>query len=477
MAKTKVGETQPTEPKRAVLLGKKRSVKPLKQVDEYAFGRGLRDACPRVDHAQWKPHAARRNPVDWIRESNRARIPHLVPIRHARMIQSPFAFFRGSALNMAADLAQTPTTGVHVQVCGDCHLMNFGAYATPERRVVFDINDLDETLEAPWEWDIKRLAVSFVLACRDNGFSEDVARESVLACVRAYRNRMAEYRDMHVLDIWNDRIDVKEVMRRSQDEEAKARFRKRLRKARQRNVLEDDFPELVSHEGESPRIRENPPLIFHFRDKRINEWLTPFKKAFAHYRATLQPDRRQLLDRFELVDFAIKVVGVGSVGTFCGIILLMAGNDDPLFLQFKQAKKSVLEAFVGKSKHANHGERIVHGHRMMQSASDLFLGWAEGQKGRHFYVRQLRDMKIKPLVETFSTSVMREYADLCGWTLAHAHARSGSPSKLSGYLGKSDQFDQAIADFAKSYADQTELDYQVMVKAVKKGELEIDDDA
>ncbi|MFN0051407.1 MAG: DUF2252 domain-containing protein [Planctomycetales bacterium] len=439
----------------------------------YAMGKSLRDQCPRRGHAMWTAPANRPDPLALIEESNKGRIPELVPIRHGRMLQSPFAFFRGGALNMAADLAGTPSTGIRVQACGDCHLLNFGAYATPERRVIFDINDLDETLPAPWEWDVKRLATSFVLACRDNGFSDETARDTVHSCVRSYRKRMAEYSEMPVLDVWYASIDVEELIPTIQDEETRKRMRDRLAKARERSALEHDFPQFVTSAGMAPSIKENPPLIYHLREQGHAEQLALFKNAFAHYRESMQEDRRLLLDRFKIMDFAIKVVGVGSVGTYCGIILLMASEHDPLFLQFKQARPSVLEAYAGKSLHANTGQRIVHGYRMMQSASDLFLGWTEGQHGRQFYVRQLKDMKIKPMVEVFTPSVMRQYAEICGWTLAHAHARSGEPVKISGYLGENDRFDEALAEFSVAYADQSERDHEVLLQAARTGKLEV----
>jgi uncharacterized protein (DUF2252 family) len=439
----------------------------------YAMGKSLRDTCPREAHAEWQPAADRPDPLVLMEESNEGRMPQLIPIRHGRMLHSPFTFYRGAALNMAADLAGTPASGIRVQACGDCHLMNFGAYATPERRVIFDINDLDETLPAPWEWDVKRLAASFVLACRDNGFSEDTARDAVLSCVRSYRERMAEYGDMPVLDVWYASIDVERLIPTIGDKEARKRMKKRLEKARERSVLEHEFPELVTTAGVTPSIKENPPLIFHPQEIGREELMVLVRKNFARYRETMQEDRRLLLDRFELEDAAMKVVGVGSVGTYCAILLLMASAHDPLFLQVKQARPSVLEAYAGKSLHANNGERIVHGCRMMQSASDLFLGWVEGEAGRHYYIRQLKDMKVKPLVEVFTPGVMLEYAGLCGWTLAHAHARSGEPAKIAGYLGKGDKFDEAIADFSVAYADQNERDHETLVRAVRAGKLEV----
>lgn len=439
----------------------------------YAIGKSLRDKCPRESHAAWQTSTDRSSPLELMEESNKGRMPQLVPIRHGRMMKSPFTFYRGAALNMAADLASMPASGIRVQACGDCHLLNFGSYATPERRVIFDINDLDETLPAPWEWDVKRLSASFILACRDNGFREDEARDTVLTCVRSYRKRMAEYSRMNVMEVWYASIGVEDLISSIEDEEAKKRAKKRLEKARERSVLEHDYPELAISSGFAPTIKENPPLIFHLRDQEHEVQSARLKQAFSLYRETMQEDRRLLLDRFKLMDIAIKVVGVGSVGTYCGIMLLMASEHDPLFLQFKHARPSVLEAYAGTSLHSNHGQRIVHGCRMMQSASDLFLGWTKGAEGRQFYVRQLKDMKVKPMVEIFTPSVMLEYASLCGWTLAHAHARSGEPAKISGYLGESDKFDRAIADFSVAYANQTERDHEELMKAVRAGELEI----
>ena len=438
-----------------------------------AQGKGLREKCPREAHGRWHPSDARPDPLSLLVESNKGRLPELVPVRHGRMLKSPFTFFRGAALSMAADLATTPSTGVRVQACGDAHLLNFGAYATPERRIAFDINDLDETLPAPWEWDVKRLATSFVLACRDGGFSEDDARDAALACVRSYREWMARYSAMSVLEVWYASVDVDALMAATKDEETRKRIQKRVAKARQRSVLEHDFPELVLNNGVQPQIKDNPPLIFHQREQSQADFTDNFRRAFERYRETLQEDRRLLLDRYKVVDFAMKVVGVGSVGTACSIILLMASDSDPLFLQVKQANASVLEPYAGKSLHANHGQRVVHGCRMMQSASDIFLGWTEGDLGRQVYIRQLKDMKIKTMIEVFTPSIMQEYAAVCGWTLAHAHARSGEPTKISGYLGKSDAFDEAIADFARAYADQSEQDHEVLVKAVRAGKIDV----
>ena len=348
------------------------------------IGKSLREKCPRKSHAQWQAPANRPDPMVLLEESSKGRIAQLIPVRYGRMIKSPFTWYRGAALNMAADLAHTPANGLRVQACGDAHLCNFGSYATPERRVIFDINDLDETLPAPWEWDVKRLSASFILACRNNGFSEDNARDAALRCVRSYREHMAKLGEMRVLDVWYDSIDVGTLISTIEDEEARGRAQKRLAKARERSVLEHDFPELVHADGLAPTIRENPPLIYHWREEGHEVHMTNVRKAFDGYRASLSEHRRALLDRFRLADIAVKVVGVGSVGTMCAVMLLLAREDDPLFLQVKEARPSVLEAYAGKSIHANHGERVVAGCQLMQSASDLFLGWTLGDTRQSF---------------------------------------------------------------------------------------------
>ena len=438
----------------------------------YEMGRRLRDKCPRASHAVWKAPDNRPDPIQLLEESSKGRIPELVPIRYGRMLQTPFTFFRGAALNMAADLAGTPASGLRVQACGDCHLLNFGAFATPERRVIFDINDLDETLPAPWEWDLKRLATSFVLACRNNGFSEGRARDAALACAASYRERMAEFSKMPALDVWYATLDVEKLLPTIKDKEARRRLEARLAKARARSVLEHDFPNLAEVAGGMPTIKENPPLIYHWR-ARGDRHMTNVRRALDRYRETLPEHRRALFDRFKLMDIAIKVVGIGSVGTACFVMLLMAGEHDPLFLQVKQARPSVLEAYAGKSVHPNNGQRVVTGCYLMQSASDLFLGWTDGPRGEHYYICQLKDMKIKPLVELLTPSVMIGYAGACGWALARAHARSGEPAKISGYLGKGDKFDKAVAAFSIAYADQSERDHKILLKAARSGRLKV----
>ncbi len=438
----------------------------------YKQGKKLRDKCPRQSHAVWKPSPRRPDPVALLEQSSKGRVAELIPIRYGRMLPSAFTFYRGAALNMAEDLSHTPVSGLRVQACGDAHLLNFGAYATPERREIFDINDLDETLPAPWEWDLKRLSASFVLACRNNGFSDAFARETAQACARSYRRRMAEFSQMTVLDVWYSKTELKDLIALIEDPESQKRTKKRLAKAQHGSLLEHEYPKLTTMIEDLPAIKDSPPLIYHWAEEAHEEFFEKAHKAFLSYRNSLEDDRRLLLDRFQVRDIAIKVVGVGSVGTFCAIALLLAGERDPLFLQIKEAGPSVLERYAGKSIYRNHGQRVVTGARRMQSASDLFLGWTEGWEGRHFYIRQLKDMKVKPMVEVFNKSAMTQYAKFCGWVLARAHARSGQPALITGYLGKSEQFDEAIGDFSIAYADQSERDHAVLVSAVRKGRLQ-----
>jgi uncharacterized protein (DUF2252 family) len=436
-----------------------------------AAGKALHDKCGKDAHATWKPHAERRDLVELLMESDAGRMPQLVPIRYGRMMQSPFAFYRGAATIMAADLAHTPVTGIRVQACGDCHLLNFGGFATPERNIIFDINDFDETLPAPWEWDVKRLAASCVIAGQHNGFGKAEAREMAMRCVEGYREHMNDFAQMSVMERWYQHISKDDVLAATRSEKWREIVERRITKAVTRTVLEDDFPKLASVEGDRPRIKDNPPLIFHQMIRGAEEYAHAVQVAGRKYRATLSVDHRELLDRFEMKDIAYKVVGVGSVGTYCAIILMMAASDDALFLQLKEARPSVLEPYAGKSRYANEGQRVVAGQRLMQAASDIFLGWTE-ESGRHFYVRQLRDMKIKPLVDGMTPSHLGRYAESCGWALARAHAKSGDAAMISGYLGSSSHFDKAIAQFALTYAEQNELDYKALQKAIQDGRIQ-----
>jgi len=405
-----------------------------------------------------------------VLNAEKGRLPDLLPLRHGRMVRSPFTFYRGAALTMASDLASTPVSGIRVQCCGDAHLCNFGGFATPERRVIFSVNDLDETLPAPWEWDVKRLAASFVLACRDSGLGESPAKDTVVSCVRAYRESMAEFSEMKTLELWYYALGPEELLAGT-DPDLRNRAMKRIQKEQTKSRGEEIFPKLVEHKGDLPVIKDQLPTIFHWAGHTAGEIQQDLRDAIAGYRSTLPSSIQCLLDRYELRDAAIKVVGVGSVGTACWVLLLMAGEGDPLFLQVKEARASVLEPYAGASVFPNHGQRVVDGCRLMQPASDMFLGWTRGARGRHYFVRQLRDIKIRIAVENLSSDEMDLYATWCGRALALCHARAGTPVTLSGYMGKSDAFDQAIAKFSKSYADQNESDHAALERAVRNGKV------
>ncbi|HEY6610936.1 MAG TPA: DUF2252 domain-containing protein [Pseudomonas sp.] len=437
--------------------------------ERIAAGRALREKVPRGDHAAWTPQAKHRDPIAILEKSNKDRLQELVPIRYGRMLRSPFTFLRGSAALMTHDLATTPSTGIRVQVCGDCHLMNFGLFATPERNLVFDLNDFDETLPAPWEWDIKRLAASFAVAGRDNRLSNGELRDAAVACVRAYRENLREYSKMNPLEVWYSRLDEATLIETAPDEKVKKLRQQIAAKARER-VVENVFPKIAEQVAGSPRIVDQPPILYHVADP---EFMDKVREGLAEYRATLSDERRVLLDRYRLVDSALKVVGIGSVGTRCLIALMLSEENHPLILQLKEACHSVLEPYAGKSRYDNQGQRIVMGQRLMQSSSDIFLGWARGRTGRDFFVRQLRDMKMSIPVEAISAAQLKRYAGLCGLVLARAHAKSGDAATISGYLGKGDTFDEALGDFALAYADQTEQDHAVLVEAVNSGRLQV----
>jgi uncharacterized protein (DUF2252 family) len=435
-------------------------------------GKALREAAPREAHGSWEPHKDRLDPIEILIESNEGRLPQLIPIRFGRMLQSPFAFYRGSARLMAADLAHTPASGLTVQACGDAHLLNFGGFATPERNVIFDINDLDETLPAPWEWDLKRLTASVVIAGRYLGLSESDSARAATATARSYRERMADYAFMPALDVWYDRIDIERLIEEAPEEEIREHAEKRVEKARMQTVVEHDFPKLAEQQGELPRIKDNPPLIFHPIGELAPGLATGYAEGIAAYRESLPEHVGVLFDRFHFCDLAMKVVGVGSVGTFCAVARFVAKEDDPLFLQIKEANASVLEPYAGKSIYPNHGQRVIVGQRLMQSASDIFLGWTRGKNGRDYYVRQLRDVKISAIVEGWDDRILRAYARICAWALARAHARSGDAAMISGYIGSSEIFDDAICEFAVEYADQNQRDYRAFVKAVREKRIE-----
>ena len=470
MARTKRTATQSRRPGRPAGRGVGDLAWHLSQSDCYAAGKALRKTCPRESHATWKAPTGRREPVEMVLAAEKGRLPELLPLRHGRMVRSPFTFYRGSALPMAADLASTPSSGVYVQCCGDAHLSNFGGFATPERRIIFSINDLDETLPAPWEWDVKRLAASFVAACRDNDLKEAVARDVVTTCVRTYREAMATFSKLPTLDLWYESLDSRDLLRSIKDPVVKERFAQRVEKERAKSRAEEIFPKLVEHKGRIPFIKDQLPTIFHAKGHTPGEVDEAVRKALHGYRASLHSAYRSLFDRYELRDAAIKVVGIGSVGTSCWVLLYMAGEGDPLFLQVKEARASVLEPYAGKSAFSNQGQRVVNGYRLMQSASDMFLGWTRGPK-RDFFVRQLRDVKMSAHIDTFDEGRMGLYARWCGEALALSHSRSGVSAALSGYMGKSDIFDEAIAKFAMAYADQNEKDHGAVERAVRKGTL------
>lgn len=437
-------------------------------IDRRAAGKALRDNVSRSTHADWNPSASRPDPIALLEASNAGRLPNLIPIRYGRMLKSPFTFLRGSAIVMASDLATTPTTGIQVQACGDCHLLNFGGYATPERNLVFDVNDFDETLPAPWEWDIKRLAASIVVAGRHIKVSEKNCFEAARAATCSYREHISNYATMSPLDVWYSRIDADVLRDLARDTEHYPRIDQHIEKALTRTSAQA-LPKLTKVVQGRRQIIDSPPLIYHLQPDDLLE--EEVESVFWQYRSSLRDDLHVLLDRYQLVDIAIKVVGVGSVGTRCVVALLMADDNEPMFLQMKEARASVLEPYVGKSIYLNHGQRVVAGQRLMQAASDMFLGWCKSNRGHDFYVRQLRDMKVGVNIEDLSRDELRGYSVLCGWALARAHARSGDPAIISGYLGKSDTFDLAIANFAVAYANQTERDHQALVTAVKSGQI------
>ena len=441
-----------------------------------ARGKALRDRVPRASQAGWKAQQGRRDPVALLCDSNAGRVEDLIPIRFGRMSASPFAFFRGSAALMAADLATTPTSGIRVQACGDAHLMNFGGFATPERNVIFDVNDLDETLPALFEWDLKRLAASVVIAARFLKLPDSDAARVTTDLVREYRERMADSASMRALDVWYDRIDMQKCEDRAGDpatvQAARKRIAARVEEARRKTVPDHLYPKLVAMEGTRPRIKDDPPLIFHPTEAAAPGLASGYSAAIAAYRESLPEHTRTLFDRFRFFDLAFKVVGVGSVGTSCTVCLFMAADDDPLFLQVKEARATVLEPNAGKSLHPNHGQRVVVGQRIMQAATDVFLGWSRGLNGRDVYVRQLRDMKMSAVIEDCDTKMLRNYARMCAHALARAHARSGDAAVIAGYMGSGQTFDDAIGEFAVEYADQNSKDYRAFTHAIRDKQIE-----
>jgi uncharacterized protein (DUF2252 family) len=449
--------------------------------DEWrAKGRERRAAVSRSSHAQWAPPADRPDPVAVLEQQARTRVPDLIPIRYGRMIASPFSYFRGAAAPMAWDLAHTPTTDIRVQACGDAHLLNFGMYAAPDRRLVFDVNDFDETLPAPFEWDVKRLAASFAVAARDHGYKDRDAHTAARLTVRSYRTKMASYAAMRFFDVWYSRIDIDEVSRLFDVLQPRAAVRRRHRDIAQarRRTSQRAFLKMCYQVQGQYRIRSAYPVIIRFPVEGDPGVLDELRSAIAEYRQTLEADRREVLRRYYFGDFARKVVGVGSVGTESFVVLLIGDRaDEPLFLQVKEAQESVLAPYAGPGEYQHQGERVVMGQRLTQAATDPFLGWTtgigtSGTTLKHYYVRQLRDMKGSMSVPLMDPLQLDYYGRLCGWALARAHARTGRATMISGYLGMSEKFDHVIADFAVAYADQNEQDYQRLRQAVAAGRVQ-----
>jgi uncharacterized protein (DUF2252 family) len=456
----------------------------LSVAERVARGKAARSEVPRAGHAVFEPSPTREDPVELLERQAKTRVPDLVPIRYGRMLVSPFTFYRGAAMIMAHDLAATPRSGLTVQCCGDAHLSNFGVFASPERRLVFDVNDFDETLPGPWEWDVKRLAASMLIAARDNAFPPKDQERVVLDTVGRYRTAMARFAGMTNLDVWYSHLDTENALQEFGSQfkpKTVKRTKKSLAKARTKDSM-TAFSKLTHVVDGQPRIIDEPPLIVPIEQlapgEEREELFERLRLILRGYRETLEPNRRALLEQFELTDLAGKVVGVGSVGTRAWIALLL-GRDgqDPLFLQIKQAEASVLEDLLDPSEFSNHGQRVVDGQRAMQATSDIFLGWLRTDAGPQgpacdYYARQLKDWKGSAEIEQMDAKAMATYGTLCGWTLARAHARSGDRIAIAAYLGNGDSFDRALVEFSKAYADQNDRDYQALNAAVKSGKID-----
>jgi uncharacterized protein (DUF2252 family) len=442
----------------------------LSYADRQQSGKALRQNTTRSSHGQWAGRSDGHDVIGMLEESNEGRLPHLAPIRFGRMLQNPFAFLRGAPGVMACDLAATPASGLTVQACGDCHLVNFGLFATPERKLVFDINDFDETLRGPWEWDLKRLAASLVVAARVNGFPEDRCAEVAVRSATSYRSHMHEFAEMSPLESWYFHIDADDLVASASDGESRRLREQMAAKARQR-LGERLFPKITEPMGQGRQFVESPPLTTRVVDERA---LRIVRHGIERYLQSLDGSRRFLLERYRLEDYAMRVVGIGSVGTRCFVALLVCDDRTPLLLQIKEARPSVLAPYAGPSPYANQGQRVVAGQRMIQAASDIFLGWLRGRDGHDYYVRQLRDMKYSAPIDQLEPCGLDRYADLCGWALARAHARSGDSAAIDGYLGDGEPFDLAIGKFAVAYADQTEQDHAALEKAWRAGRIVAD---
>jgi uncharacterized protein (DUF2252 family) len=452
----------------------------LSRADRAAQGMDARSLTPLESQAEFQPDR-RRDPIRLLLDQDKTRVPELVPIRHGRMLVSPFAYYRGAALPMAADLATTPACGLRVQLCGDAHLANFGAFASPERNLVFDVNDFDETLPGPFEWDIKRLAASLAVAGRDNGFRRKARRKTVLAAAKAYRTAMGQFARLSFLDVWYEHLDVESALRNVKSQLKATRVKDTeamLKKAHTHDSMQA-LSKLTTLTDGQRQIISDPPTIVPveelYADVQVSAIYQQIQSVLSKYKRTLESDRRHLLDQFRLVQVARKVVGVGSVGTRAWIALMQADGTEPLFLQAKEAQESVLTNFCGRSRYANQGERVVAGQHLMQAESDIVLGWTRAtgpdEVERDFYVRQLKDWKFSAPIDRMRPSGMSLYASMCGWTLARAHARSGDRIAQASYLGSSAAFDHAIADFAEIYADQNERDFSDFQAAAKSGTI------
>jgi uncharacterized protein (DUF2252 family) len=479
--------TDQADPVQVAELAGERKVEHLSERERATRGRAARSNLPRSAQAALEPVGGR-DPVAILDADSPNRAPDLVPIRYGRMLVSPFTFYRGSAALMAHDLAATPSSGLVVQLCGDAHLANFGGYGSPERTLVFDLNDFDETHRGPFEWDVKRLATSFEVAARDRGFTDSERRAALMAVLEMYRSAMREFAAMGNLDVWYARLDADTLeaeLRRQREKKAASTLARGAAKAHTKNSLKALGKLTHEVEGEL-RIISDPPLIVPLDEMIDGDQATVVRERLREilrsYRRTLPGDRRELLETFRLIDIARKVVGVGSVGTRCFIALLVGkDNSDPLFLQVKEAGPSVLEPFLGRSPFKNHGQRVVEGQRLMQASSDIFLGWVHTDAGidgepRDFYVRQLWDWKTSADLETIRPRTLLIYARICGWTLARAHARSGDRIAIGSYLGSGDRFDRAVAEFATAYADLNERDYEALVEARDSGRIAVDED-
>ncbi len=436
--------------------------------ERMSAGQDRRKEVARDSHAGWSPPPERRDPIEVLEETNQGRVPELIPVRYGRMLAGPFPFLRGSAALMAEDLASTPTSGIRVQACGDCHLLNFGLFATPERNLFFGINDFDETLNAPFEWDVKRLAVSFMVVGQANDYTRKESSGVVASLARSYREYMAHLATMRALDVWYTRLTGDLLVEKASTKEERRHREAIIAKAR-KQVAEYVFPKVTAEVNGRRRFVEQPPLIHHENWSR--EQFENILRLFDQYRESLLDDRKVILDRYRMVDIAFKVVGIGSVGTRCFVVLLLAEDGDPLILQVKEARHSVLEPFAGAGPYEQQGRRVVEGQRLTQAASDIFLGWFTNQDGIDYYVRQLRDMKYAYNPAGVSPVRLANYAQFCGWNLARAHAKSGDAAEITGYLGKSDAFDRAIVSFAGNYAEQNRRDYKRFKTAVQEGRI------